>query len=361
MRSSQAVICSSVLPELANDPLITIAIPTFNRAPLLKECLGTALAQSYQNFEVVVSDNASTDATAEVLKSVSDQRLRVVRQQRNLGQLANWNACLAEAKGDYAVVLSDDDWIAPWLLERCVALIRRDPRIPVVVTVSDRYVAAERRTLPEVTSRKLGTGIWEGIQIFQELLKGRISPVMCTVMIKTEILRVNGGFKIDWPFASDLASWVPLLLTGKAGLVNERCGTYYIHAATQTSRMALSIHLQDLRKLADLLANTADHSVKDLQRRREIKRQTRRYLANHAIGVIDRHRRRGARLAEVLPVVWQWRRDLIYVGMGCIVSSAVPLILLLFIPRPIIHWLGKSRRKIRRIVSRTSAYGKIHG
>src|SRR4051794_12551277 len=81
-------------------PFVTIAIPTFNRADLLVDCLRSALAQTYSAFEVVVSDNASTDHTQEVLSRFTDRRLRVIRQDRNIGLLPNWNACLAAAKGD---------------------------------------------------------------------------------------------------------------------------------------------------------------------------------------------------------------------------------------------------------------------
>ena len=81
------------------NPMVTIAIPTFNRATWLRDCVRVALTQSYRRFEVLVSDNASSDETAMVLDQFSDERLRVVRQPRNIGATANWNACLAEARG----------------------------------------------------------------------------------------------------------------------------------------------------------------------------------------------------------------------------------------------------------------------
>ena len=71
----------SALPTATNDPLVTIAIPMFNRASWLKECIISALAQSYLRFEILVSDNASTDKTAEVLKEFDDQRVRVLSRK----------------------------------------------------------------------------------------------------------------------------------------------------------------------------------------------------------------------------------------------------------------------------------------
>ena len=89
-------------------PLVTIAIPTFNRASLLRECVRSALSQTYRHFEVLVSDNASTDETKEILGQFSDGRLRVIGQETNIGLLPNWNACLAEARGDYVIFLPVD-------------------------------------------------------------------------------------------------------------------------------------------------------------------------------------------------------------------------------------------------------------
>ena len=111
-------------PISANDPLITIAIPTFNRASWLKDCVVSALSQSYRDIEVVISDNASTDETVRLLNELHDRRLRVIRQDRNIGLIPNFNACLAEAKGDYIVFLPDDDRVAPWMLERFVTLLK---------------------------------------------------------------------------------------------------------------------------------------------------------------------------------------------------------------------------------------------
>src|SRR5262245_36164047 len=119
--------------KMDNEPLVTIAIPTFNRASLLEGCVTAALGQSYRRFEVLVSDNASTDETEEVLSRFGDQKIRVIRQKTNLGLIPNWNACLAEAKGDYIVFVPDDDRIAPRALERFAAIVKRESRIPIVI------------------------------------------------------------------------------------------------------------------------------------------------------------------------------------------------------------------------------------
>jgi glycosyltransferase involved in cell wall biosynthesis len=336
--------------EVVSNPLVTIGIPTFNRAGWLKDCVATALMQTYQRFEIVVSDNASTDETAEMLKEFDDRRLRVVRQETNLGSIPNWNACLAEAKGDYIVFVADDDRIAPWLLERCVGLIRRQEQLPIVVALNDIYLAAENRILPSHPSRKLETGIRNGIDILHEFLRGKISCVMCTIVFRTEILRASGGLPTDWPNAADLACWMPLLLKSSGGLVNECCGTYCIHDETLSSKFIVRTRLEELQRLVDLLRDTAGESIENVEKRSELELQIKRYFACHATALLASHRRKDGTLAETLPLIWQWRRELAHVEFRNVFSLAHPIAIIL-LPRPITRWLHRSIQMMRKMIS----------
>lgn len=109
--------------DMQNPPLVTIAIPTFNRAAYLVEAIESALAQTYDNIEVLISDNASTDDTHSVIRSAleTDTRVRSLMQVTNLGMVGNWNACLTAARGDYFLLLSDDDLLEPDAVELLVS------------------------------------------------------------------------------------------------------------------------------------------------------------------------------------------------------------------------------------------------
>jgi glycosyltransferase involved in cell wall biosynthesis len=335
------------LPMPTANPMVTIAIPTFNRASWLRDCVRLALKQSYGRFEVLVSDNASSDETALVLDQFRDERLRVVRQPQNLGATANWNACLAEAKGEYIVFVPDDDRIAPWLLERCIALVRSEPRVPIVMALGEAHVVDIGRTCPPRSSQKLKTGVCDGADVLDEYLKGRITVQGCTTMLRTERLRAYGGFPMGWPFAGDLARHLPLLLEGKAGFINECCGTYSIHNATETSQLALEIHLEDIRRLVDLIIETVANRIKDDQRRRQLQLQAKEFLARHAISMITLHRKRGAQLNEVRPLIWRWKRHLAILRAQD-AFIAISLIFWLLLPARLIGWLRRLKRQLSR-------------
>ena len=115
-------------------PLVTIGIPTRNRASSLACALRSALGQEGMEVEVVVSDNASTDTTGELCRSLvaTDPRLRYVRQSTDIGAEANFRAVLDEARTPFFMWLADDDWIDPGYVEACTRVLQERPDHTVV-------------------------------------------------------------------------------------------------------------------------------------------------------------------------------------------------------------------------------------
>jgi glycosyltransferase involved in cell wall biosynthesis len=337
---------SAVSSDGTAGPLVTVAVPTFNRASWLNDCILSILAQSYEKFEVVISDNASTDETQKVLREFHDPRLRVVTQKDNIGIMANWNACLAEAKGDYIVFVSDDDRIAPWLLERCISLVISEPQLSMVLALNDIRLTAESRTLSAVASKTLTTGIYEGSEILLEYLKGRISVQMCSLMVRTDILRQAGGFPVNLSYAGDTVTWCSLLLNDRAGLVNESCATYSCHDGSETSGLAVESRLKSNRTFVETIEDAVANRIDDPNKGEEISRYARRYAAHGAVGIVTSYRRKGAALTEVVPIIWQWRRELGHIGLAGIGGLVRPMAILL-LPRRLTGWFGELRRKLR--------------
>jgi glycosyltransferase involved in cell wall biosynthesis len=127
------------------EPLVTIAIPTYNRAAKLQRAAGSALAQSHAALEVLISDNASDDGTEALCRELanSDVRVRYLRSAVDRGPTANFNRLFAEARGDYVMMLSDDDWLEPDYVERCLAGLGERPGRVLVCGVA-RYVSDGR-------------------------------------------------------------------------------------------------------------------------------------------------------------------------------------------------------------------------
>jgi hypothetical protein len=126
------------MPEDAlTQPLVSVLIPVFNREKLIVPCIRSALDQTLRDIEIVVVDNCSTDKTFEVCQqlAVVDSRLRVFRNEANLGPVRNWMRCAELARGRYGRILFSDDLMLPAALERSVPYLE-DAEVGFVVTAA---------------------------------------------------------------------------------------------------------------------------------------------------------------------------------------------------------------------------------
>lgn len=112
-------------------PVVTVGLPVYNGEAYLEEALDALLAQSFTDFELVISDNASTDRTAEICHAYAerDPRIRYVRQPRNIGAAPNHNALVPLARGRYFKWASHDDLYEPELLQLCVDALEAHPDV----------------------------------------------------------------------------------------------------------------------------------------------------------------------------------------------------------------------------------------
>ena len=107
-------------------PLVSVLIPVYNGEPFLAECIESVLAQNFADYELLISDDGSTDGSSAVIRRYAerDGRIRWWRNPRNLGIGGNFNACLKAARGEYLkYVLQDDKLLDPAVLRRMVATL----------------------------------------------------------------------------------------------------------------------------------------------------------------------------------------------------------------------------------------------
>jgi len=109
-------------------PLVSILIPVFNREKKVCRAIDSALAQTYKNFEIIISDNASTDNTWTVLQFYAQRYscIRIFRNESNVGPVRNWKCCLQHARGEYVKFLWSDDTIEPLFLDTLMGPLIQD-------------------------------------------------------------------------------------------------------------------------------------------------------------------------------------------------------------------------------------------
>jgi glycosyltransferase involved in cell wall biosynthesis len=187
-------------------PLVSIGLPTYNRAVSLKRAVESALAQDFADLELVISDNASTDATQTICEDFCrrDNRVRYLRQASNIGLTANFQAAWKAARGDFFMWLADDDWIDRDYVSRCLVYLGKNPDCLLVGGREKYYQGAEfiheegDLNLPE------NTGTARVLAYFRQVKRNGIFYGLMPSSTLDEIPRLDilGG---DWLFLSHVA------------------------------------------------------------------------------------------------------------------------------------------------------------
>jgi glycosyltransferase involved in cell wall biosynthesis len=143
-------------------PRVSIALPVFNGERYLAQAIQSILDQTYRDFELIVSDNASTDRTEEICRSfeAQDTRVRYVRQPRNIGASPNFNICFALASGEYFKWAAHDDYLEPEYLAACVEALDAHPDAVLcqslvrLIDHQDRLIEIHRPAAPAAASAR---------------------------------------------------------------------------------------------------------------------------------------------------------------------------------------------------------------
>ena len=115
------------MDEIMESNLVSVIIPTYNRAKLLSRAINSVLNQTYKNVEIIVVDDGSTDNTEEVLKSFNDEKIKYIRHEKNKGASAARNTGIKVARGEYIAFLDDDD---EWLKDKLKKQVETIKNLP---------------------------------------------------------------------------------------------------------------------------------------------------------------------------------------------------------------------------------------
>lgn len=195
------------------------------------------LAQTLGDFELVVVDNQSTDATYEILRGYRDPRLRLLRNDANLGPERNWNRATQEARGRLVKLLCADDLLCPTCLERQVAALDAEP--DVALTGCPRDVIDQRGRKLMVRGGFGRAGRIAGREALRRIVRSGTNLIgePGAVLFRAESWRRAGTFDGSLPFFIDLDMWCRPLATGD----------FYAHAeplcAFRVSRTSWSARL----------------------------------------------------------------------------------------------------------------------
>jgi glycosyltransferase involved in cell wall biosynthesis len=173
---------------MSNAPRLSIGLPVYNGENYVSESLDALLGQTYTDFELIISDNASSDATEEICRSYAarDSRIRYVRQPANIGAAPNHNFLVQQARGELFKWAAHDDLYAPKLLTRCIEAL--DERPELVLSHSFMAIIDEGGKIISEYEYRLATNSPRAPERFRSLLLTDGGDDLYGV-IRTDILR----------------------------------------------------------------------------------------------------------------------------------------------------------------------------
>ncbi len=239
---------------VALSPLVTVAIPTYNRSRFVIRAIESVLSQTYENVEIVVSDNASTDDTISRIEQIHDHRLALIQQPENFGYLRNLNTCLEKATGELFVMLSDDDVLEPAFIERLSH--------PFFNGLDGQSAGSIAMTwCPCLLTNENGQSLWtteagprleSSVSMIAALFSGKRGPRFCSIMIRTADAVAAGGYDQRHGPLCDTGNWAQVALHyDYVVCINEPLARYTMHSGSHTSQSTC----QEWQDLGRVLGN----------------------------------------------------------------------------------------------------------
>jgi glycosyltransferase involved in cell wall biosynthesis len=251
--------------EKSMSPKVTVFVPTFNYARYLSETIESILSQDFEDFELIISDDCSTDNTEDVcLRYVEqDSRVRFFRQNKNLGMVENWNWCMRTARGEYLKpMLADDKFSKPYALSRLVESL--DSNRLLSLSFSARTLIDERSNLIGILN-PLGdrNRIYKnGVSLTNNCMRragNMIGEPSAALFRREDVAR---GFDESYRQLVDLDMWFHLLQKGGAFYYSEPLCCFRIHALQQTNvNRESKIHLDEMWRLSDYVKGKVKYQL----------------------------------------------------------------------------------------------------
>ena len=210
---------------IERDNMISIVIPLYNKEQQISQTLETVLNQSFQDFEVVLVDDGSTDESVGVVRQFTDPRIRLI-QQKNAGVSAARNRGVAEAWGEFVAFLDADDLWHPDYLAMQMALVEKYPDCDVYAT-NYEFADSKGRVTPTILRRLPFEGEDGILANYFEVASLSHPPLWTSaVMVRKSAMEAIGGFPLGIKSGEDLLTWSRLACRGKIAY-SKKVGAIY--------------------------------------------------------------------------------------------------------------------------------------
>jgi hypothetical protein len=216
---------------------VSVCLPAFEAEPYLAATIDSVLAQSLDEWELIILDNGSSDRTGDIARSYDDPRITVRTNPETIPLADNWNAVISLGTAPYVKLLCADDLLAPDCLIRSVEVLERHP--DVVMVASRRHFISARG---EILLRDRGL---EGLlghnrpaDVVERVVRSGINPIgwPSALVVRRADVEAVGGFDARWLHPIDLHLWLRLLSRGTLFGLEESLASFRVSQGSLTAR-----------------------------------------------------------------------------------------------------------------------------
>ena len=235
--------------QLVKAPVFSVVMPAYNAEATVGESIGSVLAQTMTDWELLVVDDCSTDGTLEVCRSFSDPRIRALQTPRNVNAAGARNTALEQARGEYVAFLDSDDLAAPNRLERQLRFFRENPSVSVCGTYVETFTTGPLAKTCEPICYPVADGPIKSSMFFYDPF------VTSSVSVRAGALREAGRpvFSEEYAPSEDYDLWARLIEKVRFANLPEYLNRYRLHGKQLTQMQSAPMQKQVSRIWGDLL------------------------------------------------------------------------------------------------------------
>ena len=203
-------------------PKVSVIIPTYNRSHMITRAVESVLNQTYPEFEIIIVDDASTDSTYDVIRSINDSRVKVIRHERNMGGSRSRNTAIEASSGEYIALLDDDDEWLPEKLRKQVDVFRESSAETGLVYSGFSFISSkDNSVLKGIVPQKKG-------DLFRDFLN---RDIICasTSVIKKDCFKKAGNFDETLSSCQDWDMWIRITRHYRVDFSGDILANVYIH------------------------------------------------------------------------------------------------------------------------------------
>lgn len=250
-------------------PLVSVFIPAYNSSATIEGTIRSIQDQTYENLEIIVADDKSSDTTVEIVKKLmaDDARIRLYQNEENLGMSGNWNHCLKLCRGDYIKLICADDRIEPDAIEKEAGAMEQYPSVNLVesdtrlVDLDGKSTGAFRRYYKK--------GLVDGKKVAKvSLMLNNFFGAPVNNLMRRSALQQVGGFDTEFTYILDFDMWVRMACSGDVYIIHELLNSFCVRNDSNTGVMInrkRDVYVAEHRKLVEKHAKAGILKISPLE------------------------------------------------------------------------------------------------